>query len=84
MSWSLRPGEHLIVGVVCVTNSLKVKLDCPSGAAITGAHVSVGRYIYQVMLHSVEHAEPVMSSSYFEWLPFEVVKNLCDKSSGSC
>ena len=35
------------------------------------------------MLHSVEHAEPVVAP-YFEWLPFEVAKHLCDASWGSC
>ena len=45
-------------GVVCVADSPLIKLDCPSGVAVTRAKVSVGRYVYQVMLHNIE---PVMS-----------------------
>ena len=33
------------------------ELDCPSGLAVTRAQVSVGRYVYQIMLHSVEHVD---------------------------
>ena len=52
------------VGVGCVADSFLEELDCPSGLAVTRAQVSVGRYVYQIMLHSVEHAESVVSSSY--------------------
>ena len=55
------------VRVVCVADSLLIKVNCPSGATVTMAQVSVCRYmyIYQVMLHSLEHAESVVSS-YFK------------------
>ena len=61
------------VGVGCVADSFLEELECPSGSAVTRAQVSVGRYVYQIMLHSVEHAESVVSSSYFEWLLFKVI-----------
>ena len=42
------------VGVVCDVDSFLKELDCPSVLAVTRAQVSVGRYIYQVMLNSAE------------------------------
>ena len=37
------------------------KNDCPSGATVTRAYLSIGRYVHKVILHSADHAEPVVS-----------------------
>ena len=49
-------GKKELGKVVLLIFSWK-KLICPRGAAIARAQVCVGKYVYQVMLHSAEHAE---------------------------